>query len=98
MCPKCQGFAERTNFREPWEYRDLARQLIEIVGHGTFRIVKASCPLEDLFKSPWPGDVLTHEFECFSCGQGFSLSADTYHGHGSWEPDSKPPTTNPTVQ
>ena len=39
------------NFRSATEYLDLARQLIEIVGQGTFRIVKGDCPLEDLFKS-----------------------------------------------
>ena len=55
MCPKCQGFAERMNLSMSREYRDIARQLIEIVGQGTFRIVRASCPLEDLFKPQWPG-------------------------------------------
>jgi len=69
------------NIGSPYEYRDLARQLIEIVGQGTFRIVRATCPLEDLFNPQFPGDILTHDFECFACGQRFSLFADTY----SWE-------------
>lgn len=98
MCPKCQGFAERMNFSSPREYRDRARQLIEIVGQGTLRVVKASCPLEDLFKSPWPGDIVTHEFECFACGQRFSLFADTYHGNASWEAEATTPKPPQSVQ
>src|SRR5258708_37568526 len=98
MCPKCQGFAERMNFREPWEYRERARQLAEIVRQGTLRVVKASCPLEDLFKPTWPGDTVIHEFECFACGQRFSLSADTYHGSASWEADVMPPKPPQSVQ
>ena len=86
------------NFREPREYRDIARQLIEVVAQGTFRMVKASCPLEDLFKQRWPGDVLTHKFECFACGQLFSLSADTYHGNASWEAETRVSDLPRTVQ
>ncbi len=35
---------------------------------------------------PWP-DYVEHYFRCVSCGRGFRLSADTYHGiGGEWEP------------
>jgi hypothetical protein len=86
------------NFRSAREYLDLARQLIEIVGQGTFRIVKGDCPLEDLFKSPMPGDIVSHEFECFACGQKFSLSADTYHGNASWQAEPTNPKPPQSVQ
>jgi hypothetical protein len=86
-CPRCSGFAERRNFSSPREYRDLARQLIEMVSEGTFRIVSQSCLLEDLFKSPLPGDTVQHDFACTLCDRRFHLSADTYHGNGGWDFD-----------
>ena len=98
MCPKCKGFAQRMNISSPREYRDIARQLIEICAQGTFRILKASCPLEELFQPTWPGDVLTHDFECFACGQRFLLSADTYHGRVSWEAGPTIPDSLKTIQ
>jgi hypothetical protein len=85
------------NFSSPRDYRDIARQLIEIVGQGTFRMVKASCPLEDLFKPQGPGDIVIHDFE-FPCGQRFSLFADTYHGRASWQAEDKPPDQTKTIQ
>ena len=83
-CPKCDRFAERFNIREPREYRDIARQLIELVNQGTFLIVRASCPLEDVLKGRWPGDIVFHDLKCFACGRLFHLHADTYHGNANW--------------
>jgi hypothetical protein len=37
-------------------------------------------------KGPWP-DYVEHYFKCNTCGLGFRLSVDTYHGvGGDWEP------------
>jgi uncharacterized Zn-finger protein len=85
-CSRCSGFTQRVNFEHPHEYLDIARQLIENVDQGTFVLVKADCPLKDLFQSTWPGDVLVHEFKCAACGRTFELSADTYHGNAHWSP------------
>jgi hypothetical protein len=83
-CPKCDGFSPRFNISTIREYRDIVRQLIEIVNQGTFLLVHASCPLQDMFKTPAPGDSIFHNFQCFACGRTFQLYADTYHGHASW--------------
>ena len=92
MCAKRDGFAERQNFDNTRDYRNIARQLIEIVGEGTFWIVRATCPLEDLFGPKWPSDIVSHEFECLTCGRRFSRFADTYHGTAGWRPgDIEPP-------
>jgi hypothetical protein len=50
-------------------------------------VVQSSCPLTDLLKNQhWPDDVITHIFECSSCGQRFKLAVETYHGSGgAWE-------------
>jgi hypothetical protein len=87
MCTKCDGFGERLNLATAREYLDIVRQVIEIVGEGTFRLVHADCPLEDLFKPTWPGDVISHDFQCTNCGRSFHLFADTYHGNASWTVD-----------
>jgi hypothetical protein len=83
-CPKCDGFSQRFNIGSLREYRDLVRQLIEIVNQGTFFLTRASCPLQDVFNTPMPGDSIHHEFQCLMCGRAFHLGADTYHGHASW--------------
>jgi hypothetical protein len=30
-------------------------------------------------------DVVLYRFKCTVCGDGFELSADTYHGNGEWK-------------
>ena len=74
------------NLETPREYRDLVRQLLEIVSQRTFVLLHGSCALEEVLGEVWPGDVLSHHFQCIACGRHFHLDADTYHGHVSWEP------------
>jgi hypothetical protein len=96
-CPRCEGFAERMHLATPREYLDIVRQLIEIIGQGSCAMVQASCPLEDMFKTPMPGDVVRHDF-LTACGRSFHLSADTYHGGAHWLPGDRPgPEHNPGV-
>jgi hypothetical protein len=83
-CSKCDGFTERLNFSTLREYQDIVRQLIQIVSEGTFLLVHADCPLQDMFNSPLPGDCITHDFQCTGCGRAFQLFADTYHGNANW--------------
>jgi hypothetical protein len=83
-CLSCDGFSQRFNISDLREYQNIIRQLIEAVNQGTFLLVQASCPLPDMLSTPFPGDVISHEFQCFACGRAFQLSADTYHGHASW--------------
>lgn len=83
-CTRCDGFTEPININTPREYRDFAEQLIQLVDQGTFLLVHADCPLQDLFGQHWPGDVLIHEFRCSTCQRQFKLAADTYHGNVSW--------------
>ncbi|UWZ84729.1 hypothetical protein [Occallatibacter riparius] len=70
----------------PREYRDLVRQLIEIVSQGTLLIVHADCLLNEVLGPIWPGDSLSHDFQCTTCGRAFKLHVDTYHGGAGWEP------------
>jgi len=83
-CPKCDGFSKRFNIGGLREYREIVRQLIEAVTQGTFFLVHASCPLQDVFNAPIPGDIVSHDFQCLMCGRAFHLGADTYHGNASW--------------
>lgn len=83
-CPKCDGFVQRFNISTLREYQDVARQLTQIVSEGTFLLVRASCSLEAVFQTPMPGDIISHDFQCFDCGRKFYLGADTFHGRASW--------------
>ena len=89
-CPKCDGFSQRFNIGSLREYRDIVRQLIEIVNQGTFFLMRASCPLQDVFNTPVPGDTILHDFQCTACGRAFLLGADTYHGNASWTVGESP--------
>jgi hypothetical protein len=92
-CPKCDGFAQRFNIGSLREYLDFVRQLIEIVNQGTFFLACASCPLQDMFNTPIPGDTISHDFQCLMCGRSFHLFADTYHGNASWRVGELPKPT-----
>jgi hypothetical protein len=98
MCPGCESLGKRIVIRLPDEYRNLARKLIEVVSQGALKVVKASCPLEDLLAPTFPGDILIHDFRCALCGQTFALFADTYHGRVEWEPEPDGGTKVPVVQ
>jgi hypothetical protein len=67
-CPKCDGFTERVNFATPGEYLDTVRQLVEVVNQGSFLLVFASCPLQDMFNTPIPGDCIFHLFNAPRAG------------------------------
>lgn len=89
-CSLCDGFSQRFNILSLREYQDIIRQLIEVVNQGTFLLVNATCPLEDMLKDPLPGDTIFHNVRCFACGRAFQLFADTYHGNGSWRIEELP--------
>src|SRR5262245_18466676 len=89
-CSGCSGCAERLIFGTSREYRDIVRQLIELVNQGRFLLVHASCPLQDMFNTPMPGDCIVHDFQCITFGRAFQLFADTYHGGASWTPEDVP--------
>jgi transposase-like protein len=71
----------------PREFLNIVRQLIEIVEQGKFLLVHADCPLQDFFNTTWPGDVITHRFQCTECGRVFERYTDTYHGGARWWPN-----------
>jgi hypothetical protein len=48
------------------------------------QLIKADCPLEDMFKTPMPGDTIVHEFRCAGCGALFELYANTWNGRNCW--------------
>lgn len=74
QCPKCDGFSQRFNISTIREYRDLVRQLIEIMNQGTFLLAHASCPLQDMFKTPTPA---TASFTSFNASPADEHSSST---------------------
>jgi len=92
-CPKCADFTRSFDISEPREYLGMARQLITVVAEGTFMMVHATCPLQDLFSSEWPGNLLEHSFQCTGCGRSYELFADTFNGRASWDMLGERPRT-----
>jgi hypothetical protein len=89
-CSKCSGYSRQFNIQTPDEYQALVRQLIESLKEGTFLLVLATCPLDEILGPTMPDDIIHHEFQCFVCGRKFELSADTYHGSVHWRPGELP--------
>jgi hypothetical protein len=83
-CPKCAEFTRGHDISAPREYLKIARRLMDVVSDGTFLMVHATCPLQDLFNPQWPGNVVEHGFQCTACGRNYQLFADTFHGNASW--------------
>ena len=88
-CDQCQQFCERERVNNPYEYREVAKQLIDCVNRGVLAVVSGTCPLEAIANrtGTWPADTITHVFRCTRCNQQFTISVDTYHGSGgTWGP------------
>ena len=66
--PPVRRVHQRFNIGSSREYLDFVRQLIEIVNQGTFFLLCASCPLQDMFNTPIPGDTISHDFQRLMCG------------------------------
>lgn len=49
-CTTCEGLSERCKIATPEEYRDVVRQLIDMVDRQSLRLVQADCPLEDILR------------------------------------------------
>ncbi len=93
-CLTCEEISAQFDFANPGEYKEFIRQLIGRVSRSSLRLVTASCPLEDILNKPkWPGDILSHDFQCTACNRTFHLFADTYHGGASWKQGDKPKST-----
>jgi hypothetical protein len=91
QCSKCKEFADRFNIENLNEYQSIVRRLIDLAHAGTFVLIQAACPLQDMLGTPLPGDVVSHTFKCTNCGRGFSLSIDTFHGGAHWTPQDDRP-------
>jgi hypothetical protein len=88
-CDQCQRFRDRQRIDDPFFYRDVVRQLTELVDTGVLELVGGTCPLRSLLDpdNRWPADIVRHEFRCPGCDQRFALTINTYHGSaGAWEP------------
>jgi hypothetical protein len=90
MCEQCEGLSERSKIGSGRQYRELAAQLISMIGRKNLNLLSAQGgSLEEVATSKiWPSDVISHEFQCTKCAQKFSLYADTYHGHGEWSAEN----------
>jgi hypothetical protein len=93
-CEKCRELMQTVEVRTPQDFQVVLRvvkanvkdQTIEQHVASAARVVP-SITIDSLGEGgPWP-DVLDEQFRCLTCGQGFRLEAETYHGAGGhWRP------------
>ena len=92
-CLRCQELQSRVGIRTPGELGKVIRVVQANLRDGTLDEVPSGGPFASAnpFPSlkengPWD-DVVSYDFRCRSCGAGFHLSAETYHGAGGeWAP------------
>jgi hypothetical protein len=91
-CERCSALRQRFTIRVPADLRQAIRVARDNLADGTIVEVPSASPIyREPFSAvtesgPWD-DVIGYGFRCTSCGQLFSLSADTYHGSGGeWRP------------
>ena len=94
-CNKCQDLCIRFPISQPHELRraiEISKQNVE---DGTICEVPDTHSVSQVSFSdlaagkPW-GDMVILRFRCNSCGEVFTLHAETYHGSGgSWEPENR---------
>jgi hypothetical protein len=91
-CERCGSLRQRFEIRSPGDLAQAIRVTRDHVADGTLVEVPSRSPVfcepfsAVIPEGPWE-DVVGYGFRCTSCGQLFSLSAETYHGSGGeWRP------------
>lgn len=92
VCQLCADLRRRFEIRSPADLAKAIRVARDNVADGTIVEVRSRSQFQrEPFSSvspegPWD-DVVEYGFRCTSCGQLFSLRAETYHGSGGeWRP------------
>lgn len=94
-CEKCQDLCVHRPIRSPSDLRRAITIARESLNDGTLLEMEGRNPLglpafqTLLPEGPW-NDIVAYQFKCTTCGEVFSLHAETYHGQGgAWEPERK---------
>jgi hypothetical protein len=92
-CEKCEELCVRFAIRTPHDLQTAIKIVNESVFDGAIVEIKSETTLSmvpfcgAVAGLDW-GDVVDYRFECKTCGERFSLHAETYHGSGGyWEPE-----------
>ena len=94
-CDRCNDLCIIYPIRTPGELKKALVVVADNLRDGTLGELPAHPPIFDLsvpFASVVAGtarpDLIAYRFCCNSCGETFSLTAETYHGSGgSWHPE-----------
>lgn len=87
MCEICDDLHETIKIEYSYQYYNIVEQIKNMLQEGILLLSEGNCNFSLIDRNkPFPGDVLYHVFKCASCGCGFELCIETYHGSGgSWE-------------
>ena len=93
-CEKCEDLCVRFAIHAPYQLRQAIRIAKQNLDDLTLSEIEESpFSMQASFSQvadggPWD-DVVGYRFRCTSCGEMFSLHAETYHGSGGyWEPEN----------
>lgn len=93
-CEKCKDLCVRFAIRQPHESRRAIEIVKQNLDDGTVTEEPSSDPISQvrfavLARGEQWDDIVGYRFRCSSCGELFSLHAETYHGSGGyWEPEN----------
>ena len=94
-CGRCSDLCITYLIRTPGELKKAIIVAADNLKDGTIEELSSGVPILEpavSFASVAAGtvmpDLLAYRFRCKSCGEVFSLAAETYHGSGgSWQPE-----------
>ena len=93
-CEKCNDLCVRFAIRRPQDLRRAIQIASQKVEAGEISEVPDTSPSQVPFSAlasgePWD-DIVGYRFRCNTCGEMFSLHAETYHGSGGYfEPEAR---------
>jgi hypothetical protein len=94
-CEKCKDLCVRFAIQQPHGLRRAIQIVKQNLDDCTITEVPSSDSISQvkftaLAKGEQSDDIVGYRFRCSSCGELFSLNAETYHGSGGyWEPENR---------
>ena len=87
-CKLCEDLCVRFPIRSPSDLKKAVDIIGQNIGDGTIvELLSSAARISELFTDSPREDYLEYHFRCSTCGELFSLHAETYHGSGGyWEP------------
>lgn len=80
-CATCESLMDSIRIDTPGRLQEVASSLLPYLHEGKLEQVTGDTSLDEVAQGTW-GDLVAMSFRCTTCGNGYELAAETYHGSG----------------